>query len=88
MATSYSISISSKAKKNLKGIDKTVRNKLIEKILRLKKNRYSQQFKPLMGKSIAQFRLRIGDYRVLYDVYDEDETVLILRIGHLKHIYK
>ena len=34
------------------------------------------------------FRYRIGDYRVLYDVYDEDEVVLILVVGHRRDVYK
>lgn len=86
--STYQLKISSKAKKDFRNIDKKVQQRIIKEILKLKNNRYSQQFKPLVGKKIAQFRLRIGDYRVLYDVYSEDEVVLILGVGHRKDIYR
>lgn len=84
----YQLQISSKAQKDLKKIDKKVQQRIIKDIFKLKENRRPQQFKPLIGFKIAQFRLRIGDYRVLYDVYDQDKTILILRIGHRKDIYR
>lgn len=84
----YNLQISSKAKKDLRKIDKKVQKRIIKEVFRLKVDRHPQQFKPLVGTKIAQFRLRIGDYRVLYDVYDSDKIVLILGIGHRKDIYK
>jgi len=84
----YQIQISSKAKKDLRKIDLKVQPRIIKSILKLKTKRRPQQLKPLIGSRVAQFRLRVGDYRVLYDVYDHDQTVLILRIGHRKDIYR
>jgi len=84
----YQLQISSKAQKDLKKIDKKIQQRIIKEVFKLKKDRHPQQFKPLVGLKIAQFRLRIGDYRVLYDVYDQDKVVLILRIGHRKDIYR
>ena len=84
----YKILISSKAQKDYKKLDSFIKQKITHAIISLETNRTPQQFKPLKGYEIAQFRLRIGDYRVLYDVYDEDKTVYILRIGHRKDIYR
>ena len=84
----YQLKITSKAQKDFKKLDPQIRKIISQAILKLETNRTPQQFKPLMGKDIAQFRLRIGDYRVLYDIYDEDKIVLILRIGHRKDIYR
>lgn len=86
--TNYQIQITTKAQKDLKKLPTAIRKRLIQAISQLAINRYPQQFKPLMGKEIAQFRLRVGDYRILYDVYEESRIVLILRIGHRKDIYK
>lgn len=88
LKSNYSIQIISIAQKNIRRLDPNVRNRIIKAILNLKTNRYPQQFKPIKGKDIAQFRIRVGDYRVLYDVYDQDRVVLILRVGHRKDIYK
>ncbi|MBU0578541.1 type II toxin-antitoxin system RelE/ParE family toxin [Patescibacteria group bacterium] len=84
----YHIQVSSRAQKDLKKIDSKAQQRIIEAIFKLKTQRRSQQFRPLVGSKIAQFRLRVGDYRVLYDVYDQDQIVLLLRIGHRKNIYR
>lgn len=84
----YDIFVSQRAKKEYQKLDATVKHRINKAILQLETNRTPQQFKPLMGSKAAKFRLRIGDWRVLYDVYDENQTVLILRIGHRKDIYR
>jgi mRNA interferase RelE/StbE len=33
------------------------------------------------------WRIRIGDYRVIYDLYDEELVVLVLRVAHRKDAY-
>ncbi|MBI4965790.1 MAG: type II toxin-antitoxin system RelE/ParE family toxin [Desulfomonile tiedjei] len=43
--------------------------------------------KKLKGYSDT-YRLRIGKYRVLYDVYDRVLWVLILKVGHRKEVYR
>ncbi len=84
----YTVKITSRAQKDFKHLDPPIQKRVKEAILSLETNRTPQQFKPLMGRSVAQFRLRIGDWRVLYDVYDEDRVVLILRVGNRKDIYR
>jgi mRNA interferase RelE/StbE len=34
------------------------------------------------------YRIRIGDYRVVYDVLEDVIVVLVLRIGHRKDVYR
>ena len=41
---------------------------------------------PLKGKFKGMFKLKVGDYRVIYAKIKE--SVLILRIGHRKHVYR
>ena len=41
---------------------------------------------PLRGEFAGLFKLRIGDYRVIYA--KTDEGVLVLRVGHRKHAYR
>jgi len=45
------------------------------------------QIKRLKNHSIANYRLRIGNYRVLFDVNWEKEEIYILKIGHRRDIY-
>lgn len=40
----------------------------------------------LINFEIGQYRFRVGDYRVIFDV--EDTTLIILTLGHRREIYK
>jgi mRNA interferase RelE/StbE len=35
-----------------------------------------------------RYRLRIGDYRVIYDVMDEQLVILVVGVGHRREIYR
>lgn len=84
----YKIHFTKRSEKELKKLDPQLKKKLLTKIKHLSKERTSYNLKPLKGKNVAQFRLRVGDYRVLYDVYDSEKTVLILAVGHRRDIYR
>ena len=45
------------------------------------------QIKRLKNHPIAEYRLRIGNYRILFDVNWEKKEIYILKIGHRKDIY-
>ena len=45
------------------------------------------QIKHLKNHPIADYRLRIGNYRVLFDVDWERMEIVILKIGHRKDVY-
>lgn len=34
------------------------------------------------------YRLRVGDYRVIYEVHDKDLVVIVVRVGHRKDVYR
>jgi len=38
-------------------------------------------------KSSDFWKTRVGDYRIIYEVHDDEETVVVLFIGHRKHVY-
>jgi len=75
----------SSVEKDLKRIDKNIRLRLMDKIaLELTKNPYVG--KKLKGRYEGLHSLRVGDYRVIYELIGSD--VLILRIAHRKEVYK
>jgi mRNA interferase RelE/StbE len=76
----YEISFKSQAVKDLKSIDKKKAAKIIGKI-DLLSNNLSGDVKKLTNFS-PEFRLRVGDYRVLFEV--EENEVIIYRIKHRK----
>ena len=44
--------------------------------------------KPLQGDKQGLWRYRVGDYRLICDIQDKRVTVLVLRIGHRKDVYR
>ncbi len=73
--------------RDLEKLDRIVQKRILEKIefYFSQKNPFSHAEK--MKDSIyGQWRLRIGDYRVLFDV--KDEYAFILKIGHRREVYR
>ena len=80
----YDIEFKPRAIRDLKGIDITVARRVAEKIQMLKHD-LAGDVKRLTA-STPEFRLRIGDYRVLFEI--EGTRVIIYRIRHRKDAYK
>ena len=43
--------------------------------------------KGLLGNKSGQWRYRIGDYRIVCEIRDNEVVVLVLEVGHRKNIY-
>jgi mRNA interferase RelE/StbE len=56
------------------------------KILSLAENPRPAGSQKLKGR--PGYRVRQGNYRIIYDVFDQILTVEVIRIGHRKNIYK
>ena len=81
---SYNILISSTAEKALKKIPKKDRIKIIELIQTLAFKPLPQGVRKLMENI---YRVRQGNYRVIYELRNKKLIILILKIGHRKNIY-
>ncbi len=84
---SYQIKLTDDALKQLAKIPRHIRNS----ILRAIEERLSEipsRFKPLVCNCDWCFRMRVGDYRVIYKVEDEKVTVVIVRIAVRGNVYE
>ncbi len=84
---SYKIEISSTAEKSLKKIPKKDILKIVEAIQVLSINPYPDGCRKLAGEESA-YRIRQGDYRIIYEVEGKKLLILVLKIGHRRDIYK
>ncbi len=87
---SYSVLFTQKAKKQLSKLDRNTA-KLIASWL--KKNLEGCVNPRIHGKALdankaGQWRYRVGDYRILAEIRDEEVIILVLQIGHRREIYK
>jgi mRNA interferase RelE/StbE len=69
--------------KEIKALDREVQVRILREINILKTNPYVG--KPLRGEWKGIYSLRIGDYRVLYQI--RENVVFLLVVGHRKRIY-
>ena len=83
----YKLLFDDKVTKDLKKIDKAWQKKILKKIkTTLIDNPKSG--KKLIGNLSLYYRIRVGDYRVIYEVKDDEIIVLVVKIKHRKDIYK
>jgi mRNA interferase RelE/StbE len=82
----YKIEILSSADKSLKKINAKDRITIARAIDRLSENPTPHGYKKLQNSEF--YRIRIGDYRVIYQIQNNELIVVIIRIGHRKEIYK
>ena len=73
-----------KAVKELKKLDLSIQKRILKSIDELSINPTAKDIKKLIG--IEGFRLRLGDYRVIFQT--EHDNLHILKVGHRKNIYR
>ena len=76
----YQAVLASKAKKSLKKIPKKFQRKIKDTIINLEKNPFCFGTIKLVGYPIASYRHRVGDYRILFDIWEEKKILMILDI--------
>jgi mRNA interferase RelE/StbE len=74
-----------KAIKQLKKLDKTIASNILDGIKEYFNNPTITKIKKLKTPFCGAYRLRIGDYRVIF--YQENDLVLISKIAHRKQVY-
>ena len=83
----YEIYFKKSAVKELKKIPKKDQTSITAAIKALASNPHPQGHKKLIGDNIT-YRIRIGNYRVIYDLYDTKLYIEIIRIRHRKNAYR
>ena len=81
----YSVIISDLASKQLDKLSKEVKVRIISTIKRCRIRPYAH-VKRLVDS--PYFSLRVGDYRVIMDIRDNELKIFVIELGHRKDIYK
>jgi len=81
----YAVNIGKAAQREIRSLDQTVRTRVIKAIRTLNNPRPAGCIK-LAGSSNL-WRIRIGDWRVLYEIADENKEVIIVGVRHRSRAY-
>jgi mRNA interferase RelE/StbE len=85
---SYRITVSAKAEKEMMRLPLQERKKLANKIDLLSQDPRPSGSLKMQGRSEALWRIRSGNYRILYAIDDEVRIVDIRKIGHRREVYR
>ena len=81
----YKVQLKRSVVKTLKSLPQKEVKKIAKKIDSLEQNPVPKDSKKLKGEKDL-YRVRVGDYRILYFFQNSNLTVLVIRIGHRKDI--
>jgi mRNA interferase RelE/StbE len=83
----YAIEFAASADKALQKLPLNVQRRIVAAIEKLSANPRPRGAVKLVGDQFA-WRIRVGEYRVVYDIYDARLVILVVRIGHRKDVYR
>jgi mRNA interferase RelE/StbE len=83
----YSILLAPPAERQLKALTGPVQKRIVKRLHTLKDNPRPQGVKKLAGEEDL-YRIREGDYRIVYTIQDKKLIVLVVKIGDRKEVYR
>jgi mRNA interferase RelE/StbE len=83
----YDILIEQAAERDLKKLPADIFKRIIPKIKDLAKNPRPQRSRKIAG-SKNDWRIRVGDYRIIYEVDTRANAIRVMRIRHRKEVYR
>ncbi|MEC4813850.1 MAG: type II toxin-antitoxin system RelE/ParE family toxin [Scytonema sp. PMC 1069.18] len=82
----YQVELSPSAKKQLRKLSADIRERILVKLEDLAQNPRPDGVKKLESESL--YRVRVGSYRIIYEIKDDVLLVTIVRVGHRRDVYK
>jgi mRNA interferase RelE/StbE len=82
----YNIDFSKRAQKKLDKLSDAIANPILSAIGDLSNNPRPQGYKKLKGRK--GYRIRVGNYRIIYEIFDEILLIDVIDLGHRKEIYE
>ncbi len=84
----YKYIFSESAKRDIKKLDKQITNNIFKKLDELVSGHLNLDIKVMVGTKFQQYRLRVGDYRVIFEEIKNEIIIVVICVGHRKEVYK
>jgi mRNA interferase RelE/StbE len=84
---SYRVTLTATAVKERKRIDPIIRKRIDQALIGLQSQPRPSGVKKLSGRH-QDWRVRVGDYRILYEIDDDQQQITIWRIAHRREAYR
>jgi mRNA interferase RelE/StbE len=83
----YEVLLERRAERDIQRLPKEVFDRIIPHLKALSENPKPSGCRKISG-SRSDWRIRIGDYRVIYEVSEQEQVVKVMRIRHRKSVYR
>ena len=83
----YSIFLAPPAERQLKALAEPIQKRIVKRIKLLRDNPRPPGVKKMAGEDDL-YRIREGDYRIIYTIRDKELIVLVVKVGDRKEIYR
>lgn len=84
----YTVELAPAARRQLKKLDRPIQERLFRRMKRLETNPRPTTAVQLQGTGDTFYRVREGDYRIIYTIEDDRLVVLVVRIAHRSIAYR
>jgi mRNA interferase RelE/StbE len=82
----YQVILSKSVQKQLDRLPDEIAKRILERLIALESNPRPADVKKLKGRDA--WRIRVGDYRVIYEIHDRVLQVIVITIGHRREVYR
>jgi mRNA interferase RelE/StbE len=83
----YSVEIAPAAKRQIGKLDRPIQGRIVRRLEALGKDPRPPGVEKLEGDE-SLYRVRVGEYRIVYEIRDKILVVLVLKVGHRKGVYR
>jgi mRNA interferase RelE/StbE len=82
----YRVILSRSARKQMERLSGEIENRILDKLSELETNPRPIGCKKLQNRDA--WRVRIGDYRVIYEIHDQVLQIIVVTVGHRREVYR
>lgn len=82
----FNVVFSNRAAKEFRKLDKATQKRIADKLIEYAREENLREAKKLTNPILGEFRYRIGDYRVIFDL--EDKELQVLKVAHRSKVYE
>jgi mRNA interferase RelE/StbE len=82
----YRVILPRSVQKKLDRLPDDVAERILSRLAKLETNQRPTDVKKLKGRNA--WRIRIGDYRVIYEIRDRELQILVITVGHRREVYR
>lgn len=82
----YQVILPKSVQKELNRLPDEIANRILARLSALETNPRPPDVKKLKGRDA--WRIRVGDYRVIYEIHDRVLQIIVITVGHRREIYR